>query len=98
MGHGDEVYIDASFNLHYPEGELTLANLIEKNIKNNQGVGEGPKGFQRPEITMGYCLCKPYERIEITTWFHTLSNRLLREYVFEESRSRIRLPKEVFES
>ena len=55
MGHGDEVYIDASFNLHYPEGELSLANLIEENIKNNQGVGEGPKGFQRPEeITMGY--------------------------------------------
>ena len=44
MGHGDEVYIDASFNLHYPEGELTLANLIEENVKNNEGVGEGPKG------------------------------------------------------
>ena len=72
MGHGDEVYIDASFNLHYPEGELTLANLIEENIKKNIKAWErGQKGFQRPEITMGYYLCKPYERIEITTRFHT---------------------------
>ena len=44
MGHGDEVYIDASFNLHYPEGELTLANLIEEYIKNNKGWERGQRG------------------------------------------------------